>query len=137
MKRERGRQRGWQLMWQRVHVLNLGLNERLNTAICCIPLSHSDMMAQEFLGQIPNSSPDFFHTHWSHLLHCPNGQQFRRCTMQPGIKLWSPLCSVITIINSQKAIKSTVCLTSVCECLWRNRRVLASGTQKWWKATHS
>lgn len=37
----------------RVHVLNLDLNETLNTTICRIPLSHIDTTAQEFLGQIP------------------------------------------------------------------------------------
>ena len=29
------------------------LSEMLNTDICCIPLSHADTMAQEFLRQIP------------------------------------------------------------------------------------
>lgn len=109
-------------MWLRVHVLNLDLNDTLNTAICCIPLSHSDMIAQEFLGQIP--TPIFLSRLCSlcllsyplhHLTHCPNGHQFSRCTMHQGIKFWSPLCSVITVINSQNPIKSTVC-----EWLWRN-----------------
>lgn len=72
-----------------------------------------------------------------HLSHCPNGHQFKRCTMHWGIKFWSPLCSVITIINLQNPINSTVCLPSVFEWLWRSRRALASGTQNWWKVFHS
>lgn len=44
-----------------------------------------------------------------HLSHCPNGHQCNRCTMHQGIKFWNTMCLVITVINSQNPIKSTVC----------------------------